>query len=159
MVADQKPPRVDDSERATLHALLHYQRASLVRKVTGVSDEAARQSPVTSGTNLLWLIRHMTRAESLWVLIRFAGEGDDLPDETVHETDTLASAVDLYRTTWERVDAVVKAAPSLAQPCTTIENDEPLNLRWVLMHLLEETARHAGHADILRELIDGQTGR
>ena len=71
----------------------------------------------------------------------------------------LASAAAAYRSTWSRVDAVVTAAPDLDLPCQQPGEGVPVNLRWVLMHLLEETARHAGHADILRELIDGQTGR
>jgi hypothetical protein len=58
-----------------------------------------------------------------------------------------------------RADAIVAAAPTLDAPCRRLDVDAPVNLRWVLMHLLEETARHAGHADVLRELLDGVTGR
>jgi uncharacterized damage-inducible protein DinB len=158
-VADQKPPRLDGDERATLHALLQYQRDSLVRKATDVDEDAARRSPVTSGTTLLWLMKHMARAESLWIEGRFAGQDVDSSDDAVHSGDTLASAAAAYRSTWSRVDAVVTAAPDLDLPCQQPGDGVPVNLRWVLMHLLEETARHAGHADILRELIDGQTGR
>jgi hypothetical protein len=71
----------------------------------------------------------------------------------------VASAVAAYRATWERVDAVIAAAPSLDVTCADVGVELPVNLRWVVAHLLEETARHAGHADILRELIDGVTGR
>jgi hypothetical protein len=60
---------------------------------------------------------------------------------------------------WGQVNAVIAAAPSLDEVCRDVGDEAPVNLRWVLMHLLEETARHAGHADILRELIDGTTGR
>jgi hypothetical protein len=60
---------------------------------------------------------------------------------------------------WSAVDAVVAEAVDLGQSCRDVGDEAPVNLRWVLMHLLEETARHAGHADVLRELIDGQTGR
>jgi hypothetical protein len=98
------------------------------------------------------------RAEELWVLRRFAGEHVEILDDTVHPDDSLAGAVDAYRDAWTRVDAVVDAA-SLDEPCREVGEGPPVNLRWVLMHLLEETARHAGHADILRELIDGATGR
>jgi uncharacterized damage-inducible protein DinB len=158
-VSDQKPPRLEADERETIRALLQYQRESLVRKVIGLDDDEARRSPVGSGTTLLWLTKHMSRAESMWVLRRFAGQDERVPDDTVNPDDTLVSAVDLYRRTWERVDAVVSAAPSLDERCRDVGDEAPVNLRWVLMHLLEETARHAGHADILRELIDGQTGR
>ena len=80
-------------------------------------------------------------------------------DDAVQPADTLTSAVDAYRATWARVDAIVSATPTLDEPCRRARRGPPVNLRWVLMHLLEETARHAGHADILRELIDGSTGR
>ncbi len=146
-------------ERESLLALLQYQRDSLVRKVTGVDDDAARSSPVRSGTTLLWLMKHMARAESRWVLRRFAAMDVALPEETVQPDDTLAAAIDTYRAASVQVDAVLDASPSLDEVCRGVDDEEPANLRWVLMHLLEETARHAGHADILRELIDGSTGR
>ena len=73
-------------------------------------------------------------------------------------TTTLQGAVDRYRGTWARVDAVI-ATSDLDTVCAGVDEDDNPDLRWVLAHLLEETARHAGHADILRELIDGQTGR
>jgi Protein of unknown function (DUF664) len=158
-VPDQKPPRLEGDERETLHALLQYQRDSLVRKVTGVSEEQAHVVLVGSGTTLLWLITHLARAETLWIQIRFAARSVTVPDDDVHADDTVASAVDTYRRTWQATDAEVAAAPSLDARCRGVDDGAPANLRWVLMHLLEETARHAGHADVLRELIDGQTGR
>jgi len=158
-VPDQKPPRLADGERQTLQALLQYQRDSLVRKVAGVDEAPARRQLVDSGTNLLWLMKHMARAEIVWILYRFAGQDTVIPDDAVQPGDTLAAAVDAYRATWARVDAIVATATSLDTLCRRVDDDPPVNLRWVLMHLLEETARHAGHADILRELVDGQTGR
>ena len=158
-MSDQKPPRRHGDERETLHALLQYQRESLVRKVSGVDDDAARTSPVPTGTSLLWLVEHLATAETLWVLHRFAGQEVAIPSDTVTADDSIAAAVDAYRATWARVDAVVAAAPTLDAMCHDTGAESPVNLRWVLMHLLEETARHAGHADVLRELIDGQTGR
>jgi uncharacterized damage-inducible protein DinB len=145
-------------ERETLQALLQYQRESLIRKVSGVEEESARSSPVGSGTTLLWLMTHMARAESLWILYRFAGRDADRPDDIAGSAESLVGAVEQYRRTSQRVDEVVAAA-SLDELCRDVGDETPVNLRWVLLHLLEETARHAGHADILRELIDGQTGR
>jgi uncharacterized damage-inducible protein DinB len=158
-MADHKAPKLEGDERQTVLALLQYQRESLVRKVTGVDEVAARTALVGSGTTLLWLVKHLATAESLWILRRFAGQDVDLPDEAVHPEDTVDGAVDAYRATWRRVDAIVSSAPSLDESCRDTGDVAPANLRWVLMHLLEETARHAGHADILRELIDGHTGR
>ncbi|MEY2459753.1 MAG: hypothetical protein QOG30_1583 [Acidimicrobiaceae bacterium] len=154
---DQKPPKLVAGERETLLALLQYHRDSLVRKVAGVDDEAARRQLVDSGTTLLWLMKHIANAEMNWVVCRFAGEDVGERDDTVQPDDSLAAAIDAYRQTWTRVDEVVAGA-SLDDLCRG-DVDAPVNLRWVVMHLLEETARHAGHADILRELVDGQTGR
>jgi hypothetical protein len=155
---DQKPPRAIGDERATLQTLLQYQRDSIVRKVDGLTDEEARRSPVPSGTSLLWLVKHLSYAETVWLAIRFDGQQIDLPDNEVRDADTLAEAVAGYRRTWERSDAIAQAA-ELDDLCQVIDVEPRPDLRWVLAHLLEETARHAGHADLLRELIDGATGR
>jgi len=157
-VSDQKPPYLASDEREVLGSLLQYQRDSVVRKVDGVEDAAARRSMVPSGTSLVWLVKHLAYAETIWVVQRFAGESVELPDATVRDGDTVLGAIGLYRATWQRVDTIVGVA-SLDDPCVNAPDFPPLDLRWVLAHLLEETARHAGHADIVRELIDGQTGR
>jgi hypothetical protein len=158
-VPDLKPPRSVDGERATLQDLLQFQRDSVVRKISGVDEEKARRALVPSGTTLLWLVKHLAGAEAIWVLYRFAGT-HPVPDRTVTADDTVASAVDDYRATWAEVDAVVAATPSLDAVCSNLpEGEEQVSLRWILLHLLEETARHAGHADIIREQIDGHTGR
>ncbi len=142
-----------------MRALLQYQPESLVRKVADLDDAAARWSPVGSGTSLLWLIKHMTRAELTWVLRRFAGQDADLPANELQPGDTLDAAVSSYRRGWQLADEVAFAGSSLDELYLAPDADQPTSLRWVLTHLLEETARHAGHADILRELIDGRTGR
>jgi hypothetical protein len=159
-VTDHRPPRVTGDERAMLLALLQYQRESVARKVEGLSEEEARRSPVPTGTSLLWLVKHLAYAEAIWVLTRFAGQEvePELARDTVGPGDTVAAAVARYRDTWQRVDAVVTASDLDAIGAGAFEGPAP-DLRWILAHLLQETARHAGHADILRELIDGQTGR
>jgi hypothetical protein len=154
-MADRKPPRLADDERSTVSALLQFQRESFVRKVDGVDDITARASAVGSGTTLLWLTQHVAHAEQIWIIHRFAGI--DVPTRLTDETDSLEAAIAVYKATWTVVDEIVASAPNLDVHCR--DDDLPTNLRWVLAHLLEETARHAGHADILRELIDGTTGR
>jgi hypothetical protein len=139
-VADHKPPRLAGGEGETLRALLQFQRESLLRKVSGVDEESARWSAVASGTSLLWLISHMASAEVTWVLHRFAGQrpgtaGDHPPG------GTLADAVGAYQQVWPRVDAVAFAGASLDELCRHPDASAPASLRWVLMHLLEETAR------------------
>jgi len=143
---------------ATLLALLQYQRESLVKNVEGVSAARAAWSPVPSGTNLLWLIIHAADAEQTWIVRRFAGMATDVGEEPPLP-DPLDHAVARYRATWTTVDALVAGADGLDDRCEGDETDPPVTLRWVLVHLLEETARHAGHADIIRELIDGTVGR
>ena len=156
---DQKPPRSIGDERATLVGLLQYQRDSFVRKLEGVEEAAAATPSVPSGITLLWLAQHMADAEVLWVVHRFAGLADAGVEPLEPSRATIDRAIDRYHATWQRVDAIVAAA-DLDDVCVAIGDDgPPADLRWVLAHLLEETARHAGHADILRELIDGQTGR
>jgi uncharacterized damage-inducible protein DinB len=156
-MSDQKPPRLVAGERETLMALLQYQRDSFARKLTGISDSDARRSLVASGTTLLWLLQHMAAAELLWIVGRFAGETVSI-DDSLSANDTVEACIAAYRATWARVDAIVSNA-SLDDACRNVGDGSTANLRWVVMHLLEETARHAGHADILRELIDGSTGR
>jgi hypothetical protein len=153
-VTDHKPPRLAGDDRSTVLALLQYQRDSFVRKLQGVADDSAQVPAVVSGTSLMWLAVHMARAEQIWVVQRFAGA--DLPDDLAADPTTLTEAIAAYRRTQALVDGIVAAA-SLDDRCHDAE--PPVNLRWILIHLLEETARHAGHADILRELIDGATGR
>ena len=157
-MADRKPPRVDGDELATVTALLRYQRESLVRKVEGVSAEEAAWTPVPSGTNLLWLVTHMVDAEETWMVRRFAGLSTDVGEEPP-EGDAVGHAVQRYREVWATVDALVATADGPDEPCRGEVTIPALTLRWVLAHLLEETARHAGHADIIRELIDGAVGR
>jgi len=157
-VPDTRPPRLTGGERETLVGLLRFQRESLVRKVTGVGDAAARSSPVGSGTTLLWLVKHLAGAEVSWLVRRFAGQDVPWPDETVTPEDTVTSAIEGYRAAWRLVDPVLDGA-DLDDLARRTDGQPAVNLRWILAHLLEETARHAGHADILRELIDGETGR
>jgi uncharacterized damage-inducible protein DinB len=158
LMVDEKPPRAFGDEREVLTTLLQYQRESLARKVIDIDDAAARQSPVSSGTSLLWLVRHLAAAERLWIIHRFAG-GRRPPPAPAASHDTVAAALVAYRQTWADVDAVIAATATLDQVSVVADESGHPTLRWILAHLLEETARHAGHADILRELIDGVTGR
>jgi uncharacterized damage-inducible protein DinB len=155
---DRKPPKVIADERTTLQTALDYCRDCVVRKVEGLSDDEARQALVPSGTSLLWLVKHLTFAERVWIFGRFRGEPDLVPANEIEPGDTVESVLDGYRSTWQAVDAVITDA-RLDDGCVETGGDDDVSLRWILVHLIEETARHAGHADILRELIDGQTGR
>ena len=159
-MSDRRPAERTGGEREVLLGLLQFQRQSVVEKVAGLDDEQARWSPVGSGTSLLWLVRHLTFAEHVWFVHRFADLEEQIPNE-VPDGDTLAAAVEDYRAMWGRVDDVLGGAPDLDEVMRRPPDPgrEPVNLRWILAHMLEETARHAGHADILAELLDGRTGR
>ena len=157
---DRRPAESTAAEREVLLDLLRFQRQSVVDKVAGFDDEQARWSPVASGTSLLWLLRHLTFAEHVWFVHRFADTEDPIPNE-VPDGDTLTAAVEAYTLMWSRVDDVLAGAPDLDEVMRRAPDPgrQPVNLRWIVAHLLEETARHAGHADILAELLDGRTGR
>ena len=154
---DQKPPRAT-GERDILRAAWQFQRDSLIRKVRGVSEDEARRSPVASGTTLLWLVQHACYAERIWMRVRFAGEDVIASGDTVPSA-TLAEAIATYESEWTAVDAIVDAHDLDDEMPGPNGDDIPVTLRWIAVHLIEELARHAGHADILRELLDGDTGR
>ena len=149
-----------NDERRTLLGHLQFQRDSLLRKLDGITEAQARWSPVGSATSLLWLLRHAGFAESIWVLDRFARiETDpDLLCNDLQAQDTIESLGARYQLVWQLVDDIA-ARSNLDAPCRVDDNMSDPDLRWVIVHLCTETARHAGHADILRELIDGTTGR
>lgn len=158
-MADHKPPRPIADERTTLLALLDYQRESLIAKVRGLDADAATAVMMQSGTTLLWLLHHMAQAETLWMVHRYLGAEPHRDDPGAAPTGTVDDAIAEYRRAARRTDAIVTGADDVDQLCATTGKESPVSLRWVLAHLLEETARHAGHADILREMTDGVTGR
>lgn len=124
-------------------------------KLDRIREDEARLDFVESDTTLLWIVKHLTKAELLWIGTRVAGREMSLPDDSINDQDTIASVVSANRAAWLDVDANSTAAP-LDKPCHDIGAEAMVDLRWVLIHLLEETARHA---DILRELVDGTAGR
>lgn len=155
-MADQRPPRFAGGERETLMALWRYHRESFVRKVSGVSDDDASRRLVGSDTTLLWLTNHLAGASRHWVENRFAGRAEP----PLAPSPTIAGAVAACEDTWRAIDRTIDGSDLDDLAREAVHGDaDPVNLRWIVAHLLEETARHAGHADILRELIDGSTGR
>lgn len=150
---DAPPPKTPPGEKATLVGFLDYLRDAVVAKVEGAPEPAVREPGVDSGTNLLGLVKHLGHVE----LAQFLGEAPSSWPKTFRPTaeDTVESLVAAYREAIGRADEALAAHDDL---------DEPLRptgppLRWVLTHTIEETGRHAGQMDILRERIDGATGR
>ena len=156
------------TERAGLCEFLDYQREALIGKVLGLADEQARMTPTSSSLSLLSLIKHSAIWERRWFQVIVAGRSfpDEWPEvqsEQVDPTflltddDTIETVVADYR---EQIAASREILDTfdLDAPCAWPEMADQ-NLRWVALHMIEETARHAGHADIIRETIDGSRGR
>jgi hypothetical protein len=155
----------DAPERETLTGLLDFLRSTVVNKVAGLSDEQASQTPVSPSTlTPAGLVKHLTGAERFWFSIDFANADlpypwpDDDPHGafTLEPGDTLANLVAAYQQECARSREVVAAA-DLNDMAKADGMD--FNLRYALAHMIEETARHCGHLDILREAIDGKTGQ
>ena len=147
-------------ERAMLTGYLDYHRGVMLWKIDGIDDEALRRSPVPSGTSLLGLVKHLACVERWWFQITFAGlDVEDPPDMWVIKDDeSTADIVAFYRREFER-SREITAAGSLDDAAERAEAERGApTLRWILAHMIEETARHNGHADILAELVDGRTG-
>lgn len=153
---DAPPPRTGNSETEVLRGFLDYLRASVAAKVDGAPEPDVRAAAVPSGTNLLGLLGHLTAVESA----TFLGEKVTDWQATFHADpgDGVAEVVARYRATVDRANEVLDGCTDLGAPLPRPGRPGP-SVRWALTHLIEETGRHAGHADILRELIDGSTGR
>ena len=166
------PDQVTD-ERTMLGQYLDYHRDTVLWKVERLTDEQATTPPIAStGLTIAGLVKHLALVEDSWFQEDFLGlevpepwrglDWDADPDwefRTAND-DGLAAVVDLYLTAIERSRATVSAATSLDQLSIgrSRRTGEPWSLRWVLLHMIEETARHNGHLDLLREAIDGVVG-
>jgi len=155
-MADEGPPHLVADEMSTLRALYDYQRDSFVRQVSGVGDDDATRRLLPSDTTLLWLVNHLVFVEEYWFLHCLDGQELVPPDYDLGPIEVSLRRYELAR---QRADAVLDAAVDPDVECVQVGRGDMVNLRWVLAHMLEEVARHAGHADIIRELLDGETGR
>jgi uncharacterized damage-inducible protein DinB len=150
-------------ERPMLQAFLDWHRATLLYKCAGLTGEQlADRSVPPSGLSLLGLVRHMTEVERVWFRQRFAGEPVDHPfggDKTAdfERVDPTRAAADYARLT-EEFNLADAAVANASLDDTFTHNNELMSLRMIYLHMIEEYARHLGHADLLRERIDGATG-
>jgi uncharacterized damage-inducible protein DinB len=151
-----------DDEREVLLYYLNGMRRAVVRKTAGLSEEQLRTPGVPSGTSLLGLLWHLSGVEVHWFQRVFAGE-DHAPDRSMQAPAGLTRdvAVAAYEKACARSDAIVRACSDLSTRAAIANPGEEGkdSLRVILAHMIRETARHAGHADILRERIDGATGQ
>jgi hypothetical protein len=158
-------PRPDEAtpagETAMARAWLVHLRESAILKLEDLDDEQLRWRPTPQANSLGIIAVHLGYAERLWGRAVFAGEPMDmawrqhmfeLPDGW-----SVDDVIEFYRAETAAVDTVLDGAASFDLP--SAGPLRPTTLRWVVLHLIEETARHVGHMDITRELLDGRTGR
>jgi hypothetical protein len=147
-----------------LAGFLDWQRAVVVHKVEGLPTAQASTTMTPTGLSPLGVVAHLAAAEVGWFVETFAGEPVDPAWEDhgsfrLRSEDTVDSIVAEYCSCCDRSRTIAASAASLdALSAKSDEFHGRVTLRWVLVHMLEETARHAGHLDIMREAIDGKTG-
>jgi uncharacterized damage-inducible protein DinB len=159
----QRVPFTGD-EKVSLHTSLDRHRDVVLWKVEGLDDELLRRPMTPSGTSLLGLVKHLGAVEYSWFCETFGRETEPLPfddddpdaDLRVTPTESASDIIAFYRRARAAADDVIDQHD--VDDLGTAWFGDQVSLRWVLIHMIEETARHAGHMDILRELIDGATG-
>jgi hypothetical protein len=160
-------PPLLDGDRAALEAWLEFYRETLPIKVGGLTPEQlCTRSVAPSTLTLIGIVRHLTKVERFWFANVVCGE--DLPRlycETEPDGDFDNYSEDTALADLERYHAEVAAARQRAATADDLDRPLPgrwreqeINLRWVYLHMIEEYARHLGHADLLRESVDGVTG-
>jgi hypothetical protein len=162
--------QTEDLQDQALLALLDAQRAAVLSVVAGLDEEAWHRSVVPSGWTPAGLVEHLGGAERHWFQGVVPGEGPQpSPDAEPYDPKTApafvsdlpsAEIIGFYRDQCAQSDAVLAKTTLSAAPRGKhgSRNNEPPDVRTIVLHLIEETARHAGHLDIARELMDGQTG-
>ncbi len=161
------PDRIAD-ERAALEQWLDYHRATLLRKCAGLTAEQLKRRAVAPSTlSLLGLVRHLTEVERWWFRMHAGGEQLDFPydpDQTGADFDDAADAdaggnLSAYAAEIEAARAAMAGKDlDLVVPGLGDHPERTRDIRWIYLHMIEEYARHNGHADLLREAIDGATG-
>ena len=167
-VSRPDPPLIA-GERESLEAWLDFHRVTLLTKCTGLTAEQLKRRPVEpSGLSLLGLVRHMTGVERWW--FRIHGTGQDMPfpytsrdnpDGDFDDLDTADAQADLAAYQEEIELARAATRDKLLDdvvPSHGHHPDRARDIRWIYLHMIEEYARHNGHADLLRERVDGVTG-
>lgn len=161
-------------ERTMLRQFLDYHRQTFLLKIEGLDRAQLGRTVASSTLTLAGLAKHLAFVEDIWMQERFLGLDKlepwssapfaDDPDWEFHSAlhDEPGDLVDLYTAACDRSRSAEASAPSLdtrsAVPVPDVATGSHISLRWILLHLIEETARHNGHADLLREAIDGVTG-
>ena len=159
------PPYVAD-DRQRLDSWLDFQRATLLSKCAGLTGEQLVQCPVATSTlSLLGLVRHMAANERIWFRIRLAGEdveglyeSPDYPDGAEFDQIDAARAEADFQTYLDELATARRATIGRSLDDTFGDETVTVDLRWLYAHMIGKYARHNGHADLIRELVDGATG-
>jgi hypothetical protein len=160
-----EPPFVQ-GERAMLESWLEFHRATLMLKCEGVSDAGRKARPIpTSKLSLHGLVRHMGEVERSWFRRALLNEPDAPPiwyDRAIEDSELVPLDDAVWEsdlTTWlEECERSRVAAAPFSLDDTGLGKGAPCSLRWIYVHMIEEYARHNGHADLIRELVDGNVG-
>jgi uncharacterized damage-inducible protein DinB len=166
MTTDRVQPPLAAQEREMLAAWLDFHRDTLAVKCAGLTEDQLRQRAVPPASlSLLGLVRHMAEGEHQWFTLVLGGEQspwpyytDDNPDADFDDVDQadVAEAFTTWRAACASARDRVAAAASLDD--TGSQDGREFSLRWIMIHMIEEYARHNGHADLLRQRIDGAVG-
>ncbi|WP_053716315.1 DinB family protein [Saccharothrix sp. NRRL B-16348] len=156
---------MDDDEKAALSTFLNAQRGVVLAILDGLDAEALTKAVLPSGWTPLALVEHLGYSERHWFQEMLHGHADPLPWPEDPEPFTTprgpAEVFAFYRDQCERSNAILAATPLDTRPVARHPDalgDETTDLRRIVLHMIEETARHAGHLDVVRELLDGRTG-
>jgi uncharacterized damage-inducible protein DinB len=152
------------AEKESLKVALDRHRDAVLWKLEGLDDEQLRRPMVPSGTSLLGLVKHLAAVEYGWFCDTFGREAEPLPfddddpdaDLRIEPGETTEGVLAFYGRARAAADQAIGELD--IEDTGTAWFGEAVTMRWVLIHMVEETARHAGHVDILRELIDGMAG-
>ena len=151
-------------ERVLLTGFLDWNRAVVEHKVEGLTWPDATRVMTATGLSPLGVVAHLAAAEVGWFVETFAGNAvdpmwEDHGSFRLRDGDTVDSVVSEYRSACDRSSQITSSAASLDDLSACADEFRGnVTLRWILVHMIEETARHAGHLDIMREAIDGRTG-
>ncbi|MFD2082750.1 Protein of unknown function [Actinopolymorpha cephalotaxi] len=155
-------------EKESLHASLDRHRDAVLWKLDGLGDEQLRTPMVPSGSTMLGLVKHLASIEFGWFCETFGRPSEWIPwdpedwdaDARIEPYETTAGVLAYYARARAAADAVIgdMDIEDVRPTPQGLGSGQLVTLRWLLIHVLEDTARHAGHLDILRELIDGRTG-
>lgn len=151
-------------EGPMLVSILNKQREVMIWKLDGLNDEQLRRPMTPSGTNLLGLVKHLAAVEYGWFCTTFGRSTEPLPfdeddedaDLRVNDDESTEDILAFYRRACDAADLAMSEVGLDGEG--TAWFGDTVSMRWVILHMIEETARHAGHADILREMLDGTTG-